>query len=246
VTDPVGISGCTVWLDADQEAYADDAKVPQWSDRSGNGNHATQATSALQPWFIENYRNGRPALDFRGGQRMNLPGGLFNVGGGTTLVAGRHRGGLTGIAYMLSSGEASGSNVRYRWYLAANADTSGTQFAMGPGPGFSADSPVVFGFGLRSEFLIYGGRADGTTATGYMNCEAPESAPAAYTGAAAGQAFIGRFFNQDEQYLQGELGELVHYNRALSDAEVLQVLDYLEDKWDVRCHGWVVGAAAIG
>ena len=40
--------------------------MSQWSDRSGNGNHATQATSNDKPTYYSEGMNNKPTLSFDG------------------------------------------------------------------------------------------------------------------------------------------------------------------------------------
>ena len=55
-----------LWLDASDEntLSLDGDAVTQWSDKSGKGNHATQASATEQPTLIPGAINGKPALDF--------------------------------------------------------------------------------------------------------------------------------------------------------------------------------------
>ena len=56
----------TLWLDAaDASTIAlNGTTVSQWSDKSGRGNHMTNATASAQPLYSATGFNGRPALDF--------------------------------------------------------------------------------------------------------------------------------------------------------------------------------------
>ena len=73
MADPTGsIAGCLLWLKADAGVYndagstlaTDTQTVQQWNDQSGNGSHATQATSGKRPVYRTNVVNGLPALRF--------------------------------------------------------------------------------------------------------------------------------------------------------------------------------------
>lgn len=55
------IAGPLIWLDANQEGYANDDPVGQLTDWSGNGNHFTSSASA-RPTFKTNRINGRPSV----------------------------------------------------------------------------------------------------------------------------------------------------------------------------------------
>lgn len=62
------LSNVRLWLRADQgtSAAADGDSVSTWRDVSGNGNDATQTTSASQPVYKENILNGKPVIRFDG------------------------------------------------------------------------------------------------------------------------------------------------------------------------------------
>jgi hypothetical protein len=63
---PVPVSDKLVaWHSADEiTGIADGAKIPQWNDQSGTGNHATQGTDGDRPTYRTNRQNGLPAVDF--------------------------------------------------------------------------------------------------------------------------------------------------------------------------------------
>lgn len=59
------VSGPLIWLDANQESFADGDPVGQFTDRSGNGNHFTSSGTA-RPTFKTNRINSRPAVQADG------------------------------------------------------------------------------------------------------------------------------------------------------------------------------------
>lgn len=63
---PTDIAGCVLWLDASQLALANNDPVASWTDISGIGNNAVQATGANQPVFKTAALNGKPAVRFDG------------------------------------------------------------------------------------------------------------------------------------------------------------------------------------
>lgn len=56
----------TATWDASALALSDTDPVSSWTDATGNGNHATQATSAYRPIFRTNQRNGLAVVRFTG------------------------------------------------------------------------------------------------------------------------------------------------------------------------------------
>src|SRR5262245_37146172 len=59
-TTPDQITGLVGWWKADSLALSDGAAVTSWSDSSGTGNTATQATGGVQPIYKTNILNGKP------------------------------------------------------------------------------------------------------------------------------------------------------------------------------------------
>lgn len=54
------------WFKADAGVTESGGAVSAWADQSGNGNDITQATAGYQPTYVDDYRNGLPAIVFDG------------------------------------------------------------------------------------------------------------------------------------------------------------------------------------
>lgn len=64
---PARLPGLVLWLDAGRiTGLVDGDPVATWSDLSGLGNHATQATASKRPTYKVNIVNGRPVVRFDG------------------------------------------------------------------------------------------------------------------------------------------------------------------------------------
>ena len=62
---PIRIAGLKLWLDASAITGLNDGDaVGTWTDLSGNGNNATQATASKKPLYKTNIQNGKPAVQF--------------------------------------------------------------------------------------------------------------------------------------------------------------------------------------
>ena len=127
-TGPGGVGNSTsniLWLRADSGVLAPTFGVQQWTDMSGNGNHAAQTDGARQPLLATNVMNGMPAVLFDNDQtnadRLTIPDNATLEG----------MNGLTGFAvYRLNAGTATtaprgllskrvdpGSQNAYGWFL---------------------------------------------------------------------------------------------------------------------------------
>jgi hypothetical protein len=138
-----------LWLraDAGTSTTTNGQTVSAWNDQSGNGNNATQGTSANQPLFIasEPLANNRPVLRFDGSDDwMQTTTHLTdNVG---TLMSCRHEklpSGFGGYRTIFTSrdflmlGRASGSDV---W----GAYNDGADRLYTPGTSIGTDATAAF------------------------------------------------------------------------------------------------------
>ena len=109
---PTQIPGCVLWLAADKMGLADGAAVAQWSDLSGRGNHAVQATVAKRPVFNLAQLNGLPGLTFSNANLTNLVSTFAATVAqpSTYFLVARHDG---PVNTMFFDGNASGHNTFY-------------------------------------------------------------------------------------------------------------------------------------
>lgn len=80
-------TGLVTWLKSDYGVTTSGSNVTNWTDFSGLGNNASQATSTKQPTFVTNAVNGFPALSFDGtSDYMQLPSGMAGFAGTTIYI----------------------------------------------------------------------------------------------------------------------------------------------------------------
>ncbi|HUT32957.1 MAG TPA: PEP-CTERM sorting domain-containing protein [Planctomycetota bacterium] len=212
-------SSLRLWLkgDAGVESAsgvpATDGQAAQfWRDQSGNSNHATQNAGGERA----NYRttgshtiNGMPTLDFDSGDDML---GAFGFGANisaTYFVVG-------------SISQAAGSG---RWDAILTTQNSGTA---NDGTGFSMN-------------LIAGGTGitfNGATAYAYPGTNPGLNTPfvsaAVDTLNSQSNAYrVANFLNNSQNYLNGDIAEVVVYNRALNSTERIIVSNALGAKYGV-------------
>ncbi|MCL1921485.1 MAG: CotH kinase family protein [Kiritimatiellaeota bacterium] len=80
LSSPQEVPGLVLWLRAEGMPLNHNDPVAAWSDLSGCGNHATQASSGARPVFVANAVNGLPAVRFTrsSSQQLLLPHTAFN------------------------------------------------------------------------------------------------------------------------------------------------------------------------
>jgi hypothetical protein len=96
-----------LWLraDAGTSTTTDGQPVSAWNDQSGNGNNATQTTSANQPLFIasEPLANNRPVLRFDGSNDWMQTGTHITDNVGTLMIVARKTAGFGGYLTIFTS-----------------------------------------------------------------------------------------------------------------------------------------------
>ena len=85
---PLDVSGLEVWLDASDSSTITESSgaVSQWDDKSGSGNHVTQATSDNQPTTNSLTLNGLNVIDFDGVDDRLINSGFTTSLGNTFTI----------------------------------------------------------------------------------------------------------------------------------------------------------------
>jgi Concanavalin A-like lectin/glucanases superfamily/Chitobiase/beta-hexosaminidase C-terminal domain len=233
-------SGLLCWYKADNGAIVSSGSVTAWKDVSGNGLDGTQGTSANQPTVDSTAINSLPALVFNGTtQYLALPTGFSNFTAGESLfvmakpttffsTGARFIDMLTGpgFANSLPFYQPAVSTLAFSVY--GNPDTNVT----------TVQSSTGLALGV---YQLFEATHDGTaTATLYNN-----GIPLAQNTAMFAIPNVSRTFNAIAEYgalgpyyFEGEIAEILLYNRHLSDSERGNVENYLLSRY------WNASAAA--
>jgi hypothetical protein len=213
--DPTSIAGLEMWLDADQLVLANDDPVATWTDESGNGTDATQATGGSQPLFKTAVQNSLPAVLFDGTDDWlratvgaDTSRTVFVVAKATAGTSGRTLWGYGGNARLRIS-----STGTWEWFR--NEATT----AVGLG-GTATNTTIIT--------LVV---TDASTASGYLDDGTatafdPDDSVTTLTTIDLGQ-------NPNVNRFPGYVMEVLAYDSALSDTDRGNVRDYLNTKWSV-------------
>ena len=69
--EPEAVQNAALWVRADAGVSTDaDGKLTQWADQSGNGHNGTPLNGAKTPVLVQNSIGGKPALQFTGGNQI--------------------------------------------------------------------------------------------------------------------------------------------------------------------------------
>lgn len=207
--DPASLPGLVLWLQADAlTGLADGAPVATWPDRSGAGNHATQAVASKQPTFRGVVVNGLPAVSYDatddGMATAADPGAPVTI-----VVVYASRAGATGYAVNGGFSFFMGPYVgRYRNYTG--------KYATGP----KVTAGRWLAQTLRQSAALAELFIDGTFQVSTTKTSNPGPLKLAREGPYG-------------SILDGWIAEVIVYDRALTDAELADVHVWLEDRYSL-------------
>lgn len=215
-------NGVQFWLRADDGT----ASGIEWNDFSGNDNNAAQATAASQPVFTASSSNFNPGLKLDGVNDFmdfTTNAGISGTNQFTIVSVVKRNTVGTADAILGQQSNATGSMAAY--FSAANkygytitnvstATSTGT-YATPKIPMLNATTRAA-----ANLFSVYtNGAADGTLTLATMN-------------ALTSNLRIGNRTSVADQF-DGDINELVVYNRSISAAEFQQVNSYLALKYGI-------------
>lgn len=215
-----------LWLDAADEStiIASSGRISQWSDKSGNGRNATQATGAQQPKITTAAQNSRSVVDFDpvsdSFQRLSFSR-LVNLGH-VFFVAKKND--IDYSEVMLTDGSAS--DLRS---VSLGAD-AGSDFVVQQIAGSLSTA-------TRNNWHIAEVRTDGTNASLGIDATRTTSADVDVMSSSD----IGWYNNPSppiaNQYsFRGQIGEIILSTTALGDSTRQKVEGYLAHKWGLTAN----------
>jgi hypothetical protein len=221
-TGPGGVGNSAdnvLWLQADEGITdADGTALTGWTDQSGNGSNPVIVGN---PMYSTNMLNGLPVVQFDGDDELRTVDLDGLAGDDNTIITVARRTGISDDQFIYQENKrVLGYNVTANPFtfnfLAASDNTNGRN---NPSRATSSASGAT-AFNVISSAVDTGtGDVDlvvnGTVSTG--------DAPTNPTG---GTATIGTD-------LEGEIAEIIVYNRALNSAELRAIYTYLSEKYSI-------------
>ena len=252
---PTDVSGLLVWLRSDMglfqdsagttPATANDDPVGLWQDQSGNANPASQPfNDALRGALKLNVQNGQPAVRFASASSQNLRfltaaalAAVQNVTGFSMWVVCKSITSATDMS-VLGWDTAAADNVRVslarnidgtnagRLSLAVRRLDGDTRTTVDGGVGSYTDGvfdieAAVCDFGSGIYRLRKNGSVLGFTSTGSAG---------ATTNAASAFARLG---GAQQLFFNGDVGEILVYQKVPTDLEISRIEGYLNTRWGV-------------
>lgn len=241
---PDQVSNLTLWLKSTAGVTKDGSDlVATWANQASTGSayDATQGTATNKPLWVANQLNGRPAIRFDGVDNFMSFGGtgldLFrNLAGSTVfLVWKRAANGVRQYAYAFRADHMW--DVRSGIHShESSAPTNHIQFegkATDAGTNDTLDESSAAGTGAI--ISVIQNNWSGQSATLYRDGVSTATDPAfsnagPTSNTASPEGTLGCYPGGDGikyHFLNGDLYEILVYQRALTDAEIAQIVSYL-------------------
>jgi len=223
-------SGLTAWFSADYGVIQNSGTqvVNTWQDRSSNSNDVTQTTSGMQPTLVTDPGTGRSAINFNGSQIFTNSNSFSSVNDVTIFTVVSTSGQPSTTEGQLVMGTL-GAGAKAR---ALSYNNSGEQLLnLGGGPTFGSTVSVTGGtVSLPVELNINAVTYSSSTGTAnfYINGIANGTGTASAGEVTTGLKIGSNGYNDN---WNGNIAEMVIYNRVLSSTELQQVESYLAVKY---------------
>jgi hypothetical protein len=212
-------------LRADSGVVADESgRVSRWRDQSVAGHDATQSELARGPLLIESGVKGRPVVRFDGSQRfLDIDGPLLKTAECSifAVVSDKHSGGHREIVSNWRRGENVGTSV----FLGLTGDRQ-VRFS----DAFSSAGSIVD----RDKLFVLSAinSANGTEV--FQNATRTGRSESALPNRKLDTSWvIGQQGNINGEYWNGDIAELLVYDRALSTTERRQVWSVLLERYQL-------------
>ncbi len=235
---PIPAAGLDVWLKAETGVTADGSgNVSAWADQGPAGNNAVQSSLGDQPAVVSSAINGLPALSFNGtSSYLTVTDNTSLRPAQMTVFAVGKTGGKTDYQPLLSKPYYNSSSwnspyVAYALGIDPNSDPyfqcaiSGTPLGAGSVNSVGINQPFLLcgGYNGSMGLLEVSGISQGTSSVSGSVDNGDSSRKDLVIGGAS-SSWLGQFFN-------GQISEILIYNRALTDTERQQIEIYLADKY---------------
>ncbi|XZF16160.1 LamG-like jellyroll fold domain-containing protein [Chitinophagaceae bacterium MMS25-I14] len=239
---PNTITGLKLWLDASDvnnggAAPSNNAVISTWKDKSGNGNDATVYAGQSGGAYHTNQINGKSVVAFT--RTSQTVGCVYNVAGvdiratampAVTIFTVYRQGAQSGDQGLW--GDDNGNWDRFyftSWTSNGSANNGGA--SLGP----TNPAATVTGAGIVGTTRLLTAVYNSNVANGsaiYFN-GATVTTFTDQTDATAAQTTLRIGFDGDDNCYNGDIAEMIVYNRKLTDCEIMQVNRYLGAKYGI-------------
>ena len=229
-------NGLLLWLDAaddDSFVYSSGTEVSQWRDKSGNNFHANQATVGQQP-SRSAVINSRKSVNFvaANGDYIVISSGIALPNDASIFIVYKPATQSNQYAVLIDNYHGQGGN--YGFVIQRVSTNSQFYYAnAGDGTGFIDTSASPWTYTDNVIQLLSLNKAS-STGTPYISgtAQTSRSVRAATAQSTTGLA-IGYWGNGGGRFYNGDMCEILIFNRSLNSTEMKQVHTYLGQKWGI-------------
>lgn len=225
---PSRLSGLRLWLSADRiSGLADGDPVSTWSDLSGQGNHATQSTTAAKPLYKTGIVAGRPAVLFDGVDdwlALTAAVGTILTSDAKTVFAVVKMVATTNNSRIVNVPNAAVSSTRFALNINATPQWQTFYTTGAAAANFTWTSGAAPTTSVAQILEVV---QNGTSVIGRLNGTQGNSVNDGGSEAAGAGAALGSSTGGSSGFANAYILEVVVYNRALSTTEASAVRRYL-------------------
>jgi len=239
VATPTDVSGIRLWLKSDAGITTNaSGDVTTWADQSGQGNNVSQGTAAYQPDYVVNAINGKPAIRFDGSDDRlyhSNGSGQFDFNDATVFVVVSPRF-TTDTVNQGIWGVRDGGITR----MSCHFNHEHTKLLLWNG-GSTTENNYTF---ETNEYEIVHTSWSGNNNKSYVDGTQIGSGTVGW-GSSSKKTFNLGYSGGSDEYLQGDIVEIIIYNRTLTTDEQNRIGYYLADKYDLESSFEQPGASYV-
>ena len=217
--DPTPVAGLRLWYDASDESTVtlNGSRVSALDDKSGNGDHLTQATAGIQPLYVLGAQNGLNGILYNSTRKDKLARSLGTINQPHTVFVVANTGG-SGNRFILH-----GLSSVYQAY---KSSAVGQKIIINGGSAAAVGS-TVFGSEMIMHTLVYNAASSLLFLNRDVNpISANPGSGGILTGLEVGASGSGSGWS-------GHINEIRLYNELLTVPEREQTWDQLIRKWGI-------------
>jgi hypothetical protein len=228
---PAYISDLVVWLDADDTAFSNNDAVDSWINK-GSGGDAEQTDSAKRPIFKTNLLNGKPGVDFDGtNDHLQISSLALDTYISLFVVAKT----TTAKPIFIEHSATANSNDGFYFYGASGNHYNVRRTSRNS---YSGTSGWFGSTAAQAALVIDAISTPSPMGKVYLNGALQSDGSAAFSNSLADTSVTDtlNIFSRDgaSSFSDGDLHELIIYNKPLAQADREKVEGYLAWKWGLE------------
>jgi hypothetical protein len=227
---PTDLSGITLWLKADAGVTLSGSNVTAWADQSGNGNNASSSEGS-RPTFVSNVLNSKPVLRFDGaGQQMALTSSIGETEYSIFIVC-KNNDNTNGSMLLWTTEEDYGRYIGVITDVGFYADARNKFILSEADAGGGGEGSIIAwsSASANNDFFI-GTATQNGGGKAYLNGYGGTDSLGTFGGGNTFDLIGGYGFGYE---LDGDVAEIISYNRAVTGTERQQVEAYLNTKYTI-------------